>query len=82
MRVDEVLKELVQDSGMSMYRISLNMGRSKLYISQAIYEKRIPSIKSMAEIADVTGHDLLLRNRTTGREIIIDPPKKEENDET
>lgn len=74
----DAIKEVVSDSGKSMYRVSLDMGRSKLYIAQAVHAKQIPTIKTMAEICDATGHDLLIRNRRTGREIIIDPPEKEE----
>ena len=40
-------------------------------------DKKSPGTNVLAEICDVTGHDLIVRNRETGREIVIDPPKKE-----
>lgn len=80
MKAENAIREVVGDSGKSMYRVSLDMGRSRLYIGRAVSGGQIPTIRTMAEICDATGHDLLVRNRTTGREIIIDPPRKE-NDE-
>ena len=77
MKAETAIREVVSDSGKSMYRVSLDMGRSKLYIGQAVSSGQIPTIKTMAEICDATGHDLLVRNRETGREIVIDPPKKD-----
>lgn len=77
----EVIKAVVEDSELSMYAVSGLMGRSRLYIGQAVSAKRIPTIRTMAEICEATGHDLLIRNRKTGREITIDPPKKESNED-
>lgn len=78
MQSEDIVREVVSDSGKSMYRVSLDMGKSRLYIAQVVHARRLPTIRTMAEICDATGHDLLVRNRTTGREIIIDPPEKEE----
>lgn len=78
MQSEDIVREVVSDSGKSMYRVSLDMGKSKLYMAQVVHAGRLPTIRTMAEICDATGHDLLVRNRTTGREIIIDPPEKEE----
>lgn len=76
MKADDVLRAMVDDCDLPYMRISQKMGRSKLYIGSYLSKKQKPNIELMAEIGDATGHDLLVRNRTTGREIIIDPPEK------
>lgn len=78
MRAEDVLREMVHDCDLSQREISKRMGRSHLYVASYVSKKQKPNIELMAEIGDVTGHDLLIRNRRTGREIIIDPPEKEE----
>ena len=80
MKAENAIKEVVGDSGKSMYRVSLDMGRSKLYIARAVNVNQTPTIRTMAEICDATGHDLLVRNRTTGREIVIDPPERSDDE--
>ena len=81
MQSDEIIRAVVDDSGMSMYAASLAMGRSKLYIAQAVYAKRIPTVRTLAALCDVTDHDLIVRNRKTGREITIDPPERESDED-
>ena len=76
MRAEDVLRFVIDDSGKSMYAISLGMGKSKLYIAQAIYNNRIPTLRTFAEICEVTGHELIVRNKETGFETVIDPPER------
>lgn len=80
MQSEDLVREVVSDSGKSMYRVSLDMGKSKLYIAQVVHANRLPTIRTMAEICDATGHDLLVRNRETGREIVIDPPERSDDE--
>lgn len=75
MQARDIIRAVVSDSGSSITQASKDMGRSDLYLSSYASRGRIPSIELMAEIGDATGHDLLLRNRKTGREITIDPPR-------
>ena len=76
----KVIADVVADSGMSKYRVSLNLGRDRSFISSTVAQGKIPTIETMAEIGDVTGHDVIVRNRKTGREITIDPPDKSDKD--
>jgi len=77
MRSDEILRAICEDAGMPMSRASSLAGRSNLFIARYMSDKKSPGTNVLAEICDVTGHDLLVRNRETGREIIIDPPEKD-----
>lgn len=71
---DEFVRTVVEDSGISMYGVSKRMQRSPLYIGGMVSRKQLPTIQTMAEICDATGHDFLARNRNTGKEIFIEPP--------
>ena len=72
----KVAKEMTIDSGLSMYRVSIDMGRNKSFLGTMLASSRSPSAEMLAEIGTITGHDVIVRNRSTGREIIIDPPDK------
>ena len=73
----DIIKGAVSDSGKKITVVSMEMGRSRAFLSSYITKRQVPSVELVAEIADATGHDLLLRNRETGNEIIIDPPSHE-----
>ena len=73
MKPEEIVPYIVRESGCSTIAISDAMGRSRGYLSAYIANRRTPNIKLLAELGDE-----LIRNRKTGREIIIDPPEKEE----
>ena len=77
MQSNEILRAICEDAGLPMSRVSTLAGRSNLYIARYMSDKKSPGTNVLAEICDVTGHDLIVRNRETGREIVIDPPKKE-----
>jgi len=80
MDAGDIIKAVVTDCDVSQVQISKRIGRSNLFIGSYITRKIKPNIELMAEICDVTDHDLIVRNRKTGREITIDPPERE-NDE-
>ena len=77
MRARDVIRATVEDSGMSMRRVSTLLDRSTYFIASTAGQGKVPSIELMAEIGDVTGHDLVIRNRKTGKEIVVDPPAKD-----
>lgn len=78
MQAREIIRAVVGDCDMPMTQVSRSIGRSKLFIGRYVSRKVPPGAELLAEICDVTGHDLLVRNRETGREIVIDPPEKEQ----
>lgn len=76
MRPSDVVRTIADDSGIPRVKLSQKLGRSDFFISNYISSGRLPRVELLAEICDATDYDLLVRNRTTGREIIIDPPTK------
>ena len=67
---------IVDTSGMSRRQLSVSMGRYPQYLNQKVNDKQTPKADTLAEVAQVCGYELLLRNDET--EIIIDPPDKED----
>lgn len=80
MQAKQIIRAIVDDSGIPMTRISKAMGRSTLFIGRYVSRQVPPGSELLAEICDATGHDLLVRNRTTGREIVIDPPERSDDE--
>jgi hypothetical protein len=52
------------------------MGRNANYISGYVNRGSVPQADTFAEIADVSGFDLLVRDRSSGDEILIDPRRE------
>ena len=77
MKARKVLPAVVKGSGKSMQSISLEMNRVRTYLANTIKKQAVPRADILAEIADTCGYDLILRNRSSGDEIIIDPPRRE-----
>lgn len=76
MDVYNVTKHVVRSSGLSERMAARSIGKSENYYTQYLYGGRLPSIRVMAELCAVCNFDLLVRNRKTGEETIIDPPEK------
>lgn len=72
MKATNLIKALVADSGKTPYSISLAMGRSQSYLAQKIYAGSPPNIGTLVAICRVTGHEVVIRNRSTGKEVIVD----------
>lgn len=76
MEPESIVPSIVKASGRSTIEISESLGRSRGYLSAYIANKRTPNIRLLTELGDELDYDLLLRNRKSGEEIIIDPPTK------
>ena len=74
MDASKIIQFLTEQGSISMRVASKRMGRAQSFLSVVKHNGRIPQANTLAAIADVYGYDLLLRNRTDGREVIIDPP--------
>lgn len=74
----DVLSALVKNSGKSMRTISMAIGRSPNFLASTTQKRSTPHCETVANVADVCGYDLLLRKRSDGSEIIIDPPSKDD----
>lgn len=72
MKATNLIKAIVTDSGRTPYAISLAMGKSQSYLAQKIYAASPPNIGTLVAICRVTGHEVVIRNRSTGKEVIVD----------
>lgn len=79
MDAHDVIRFLTENGAISMRVASQTMGRFPTYLATARQRGLAPQIDTMAEIADVYGYDLLLRNRADGTETKIDPPERAES---
>lgn len=68
---------VVSKSGKPKTEISLELGRHYTFVGKLVSQRSIPKLSTAAEIADACGYDLLFRSRSTGEEIIVDPPETE-----
>lgn len=79
MQAREIIKAIVADGNMPMTHISRAMGRSHLFISRYTTRSIPPGVELLAEVCDATNHELIVRNKETGREIVIDPPERSDD---
>ena len=63
---------LCDKSGLSRAQLSKKIGRSRNFLSSYNNKKVTPGFDIYLDVADVCGFDLILRNRETGEEIMID----------
>lgn len=56
----EAVREMLEASGMSPYRVSLALGRSPNYISGMLRRGSVPSADLLAKIAGACGYELRL----------------------
>lgn len=73
MESKEALRYVVNHSGKSQRAISVELGKVPTYISATFTQGSIPTVETLANVANVCGYDLLLVNRETGETISIDP---------
>lgn len=75
MQANEILRSLFGRGKASTVKTSLKLGKERSYVGRNISRGSTPQTDTYARIVDAIGYDLLLRNRETGEEIIIDPPE-------
>lgn len=76
MKVDEVIDAIVKGSGSNHHAAAAALGRSREYVRNAA-SRPSPSLATIADIADVCGCDVIVRDRRTGSESVITPPRRE-----
>lgn len=77
MDVRNALTHAIESSGMTRYAVAKKLGKSTNYIYNLFNKDTSPSFVTIANIADVCGHDVILKSRETGEEIPLDvPPMK------
>lgn len=73
MNIREAMAKMVGESNRA--EVSRRMGRTNSYTT-ALMQRDNTTVSTFCELADVTGHDVVVRDRNTGEEILIDPPEK------
>ena len=73
----KIARHVVRSSGLSDKKAANKAGRGDRGFDPYIYEQHEPSLSVLATICDACEYDLLVRNRNTGEETIIDSPGKE-----
>lgn len=73
MRAIDVSNHVYKRSGLTVRQVGKLAGRSENGFSPYIYRQNEPSVHLLALLCDVCGFDLLVRQRDTGEETIIDP---------
>lgn len=77
MQAKNVLGHFFGKGKMSTIEVSQKMGKSRSFLSNYLSTGKVPSLELTADIMDAIDNDVLIRNRSTGEEIPIDPPKRE-----
>ena len=73
MKGAEVLQSLFGRGKNSTVEASEKMGKSRGFIGSYVTKGNIPKLDTAAAILDAIDYDLVIRNRETGEEIIIEP---------
>ena len=83
MQLWDAIRAAVKESGKSMYAASLDMGRSKQYLSSYANANRNAGVEVIAEVCEACDSDLIIRNIATGKEFVITPSSADDssNDE-
>ena len=76
MKAIDISRHIVRSSGLSDHVAAKKAGRSVNGFNPYIYRQNMPTLPVLAELCNVCDFDLLVRNRKTGEETIIDPPEK------
>lgn len=74
MQANDVLKEMIVRRGLSARKASTLFGRSIGYVGRMRASHSAHMVTTLAELADKLDFELILRDKLTGDEIIIDPP--------
>lgn len=77
MRIDNVVKSMVDSRTDSMRSISAALGRSPEYVRTVARPHRSPALATVVDVADVLGYDLAIIDRESGKALgTIQPPRR------
>ena len=77
MQALEAAREMMEREGLTMYRVSVDMGEKPSYVQSAMRRPGMGA-PTLALIADACGYDLALVPRAGGEPIRIDPAPRGE----
>lgn len=71
MTVPEVLRSMFGRGKFSTSRTSIAMGRSRSFISTYVKNGFTMKVDTFAEMCDVLGFEIVMRNKATGEEVLL-----------
>ena len=82
MQVNTCIRELAAQRGESLRQLSADLGRAATWASNVSLPTRSPALATVADVADVLGYDLVVRDRATGADVgTIEAPRRRASDE-
>lgn len=69
MQVDACIRDMCKASGASMRGVSAALGKSPAYVRLAGKSGGSPALATVADVADVLGYDVVVRDRRTGEDV-------------
>lgn len=77
MQVNTCIRELLDAHAISPRRVSAELGRSSEYVRNVAMPTRSPALATVADVADVLGYDLVVRDRESGEDVgTIEAPRR------
>lgn len=78
MQVDSVIGTLIAHSGKSARSVSAELGKSPTWASNISRPGREGvALATIADVADVAGCDVVIRDRATGETVgVVEPPRR------
>lgn len=77
MQVDTCIRDMCKASGASMRGVSAALGKSPAYVRLAGKSGGSPALATVADVADVLGYDVVVRDRRTGEDVgTIEAPRR------
>lgn len=77
MQVNTCIRELLDARAISPRRVSAELGRSSEYVRNVAMPTRSPALATVADVADVLGYDVVVRDRRTGEDVgTIEAPRR------
>ena len=77
MQIKDALLEAMDHSGLSRYAVAKKLGKQQNYVYVMLAKGTNPAYKTLQAVTDACNYNIVLRNRTDGHEIKLDPPKGE-----
>ena len=82
MQVDNAIRALIAHADMSGRALSQELGHVPTWASVVSGPGRDPKMGTVADVADVAGVDVVLRDRATGEDLgTIEPPRRSRRQE-
>ena len=77
MRINTCIRDMCEASGASLRGVSLELGKADTWGKTVSKPTRSPALATVADVADVLGYDLVVRDRRTGDDVgTIEAPRR------